>query len=563
MELPRIWMMKYLKTYTEVSKQFKDKMVYLSKDKTKLILEFQFDYQTIALIKSKIQGRQWDSNSKNWTAPNTLANLEELSKMNFSFTAELAEKVYTHNKLRKERRFKRYADLPPLKRNLFDFQKRGVLFLEKRNGRALIGDEMGLGKTIQAIAWSYLHPEAKPFLIICPASLKYNWKREIENTIPYKVKVDILKGKKLYPLQKNSDYIIINYDILSSWVDKLKKIKLQAIITDEAHFYKNDKAARTKAVKKLAKGVKYFIALSGTPIVSRPIEFYNVLKLISPTLFPNRWHYAMRYCAAKNNGYGWDFSGASKTEELHRMISGVIMIRRKKQNVLKELPDKLWSYVPFELDNYNAYSKAKNDFINWLKEMKGNKAAERAEGAQTLVQLSYLKKLAIEGKLQQAVSWIKEFFESTDEKLVVFAIHKKVIDELLKTFSGMAVKVDGSLSSIQKQEAVQKFQNDSKVRLFIGNIQAAGVGITLTAASHIAFLELPWTPGEVVQAEDRCHRIGQKNTVNVYYLLADNTIDMDLAKLIDSKRKVVGAVLDGKKDFSESLFSELINKFLI
>ena len=542
--------------------EYSDMMVYLTKDKTQLTIEFPFDYKILGQIKANVKGRKWDSDNKYWVAPNTISNLIALSKMGFSFTAELAKQLH-EARLKEQRKYKQYADLPPLKRTLFPFQKRGVLFIEKKNGRALIGDEMGLGKTIQAIAWSYLHPELKPFIVVCPASLKYNWSQEIQETLPYKAEIEVIQGKKIYPLKQKLDYIIINYDVLDAWVERLQKTNSQAVITDEAHFYKNDKAKRTKAVKKLAKGKKGFVALSGTPITSRPVEFYNVLKLLSTTLFPNKWYYMMRYCDAKNNGYGWDFSGASHTEELHRMISGVVMIRRKKSEVFKELPDKLWSYVPLKLNNYTEYTKAKNSFIAWLKESKGDKAANRAKNAQTLVQLSYLKQLAVEGKLKGAIEWIKEFLESSDEKLVVFAVHRKIVDELMQTFSDMAVKVDGSLSSIKKQAAVNRFQTDSKVRLFIGNIQAAGVGITLTAASHVAFLELPWTPGEVVQAEDRCHRIGQKNNVNVYYLLADNTIDMDLAKLIDKKRKVIGAVLDGQTDFSGSLLNDLIHKFLI
>lgn len=178
-----------------------------------------------------------------------------------------------------------------------------------------------------------------------------------------------------------------------------------------------------------------------------------------------------------------------------------------------------------------------------------------------MVRIEALKQLAVQGKIKQAVQWIRDFLDNNGNKLVVFGVHKTVVDALMKEFKEEAVKVDGSVSATKRDEAVVAFQEDPNVKLFVGNIQAAGTGLTLTAASAVAFLELPWTPGESAQAEDRCHRIGQKDTVNVYYLLADNTIEMEIAQLLDEKKAVLNAVLDGKEVEETQLLTELIKKY--
>jgi len=228
--------------------------------------------------------------------------------------------------------------------------------------------------------------------------------------------------------------------------------------------------------------------------------------------------------------------------------------------VLQDLPDKIYTYMPMELDNQKTYRKAEKDFIRFVKEHRGEKAAKKASNAQALAEIEGLKQLAVQGKMKQGIEWIKNLID-TNGKLVVFAVHKFVIDALMEEFGDIAVKVDGSVSGADREKAVDAFQNDEGVRLFVGNIQAAGVGLTLTAASTVAFLELPWTPGDLSQAEDRCHRIGQKDSVNIYYLLASGTIEEEIAKLIDRKRKVLDAVLDGRQTEEESLLSELMKEY--
>ena len=379
--------------------------------------------------------------------------------------------------------------------------------------------------------------------------------RQKEGTISNDVRVD-----RIEILKSKCGEIPFQSAVYNLQISKHPSYYAEGFLVHNCHYYKSNKAFRTKAIKKLGKGVPHIIALSGTPIVNRPIEAYNAIQLINPDIFPNFFSFTHTYCNAKHTGFGWDFNGHSNDEELHKKLTGTIMIRRLKKDVLPDLPEKTRSFIPIELDNEREYDAAENNFITYIKQTKGVAAAEKASNAEVLAKIEVLKQLAVKGKLNDAISWIQDFLE-VDGKLIVFATHKFVIDDLMNEFEKVAVKIDGSVSQIERQRAVDSFQNNDRIRLFVGNIQAAGVGITLTAASNVAFLELPWTPGSVSQAEDRCHRIGQRDSVNIYYLLAINTIEEKIGKLIDSKRKVLDAVLDGKETETTSLLSELIKQY--
>jgi SWI/SNF-related matrix-associated actin-dependent regulator 1 of chromatin subfamily A len=214
-----------------------------------------------------------------------------------------------------------------------------------------------------------------------------------------------------------------------------------------------------------------------------------------------------------------------------------------------------------EINNRKKYKVVEADFIGWVKREKGLAAAEKAGNAEALAKISALKQLAAEGKMTQAIDWIKDHLD-TNGKLVVFAVHKKTIDRLMNELADYSpVKVDGSVSQDNRQVAVDTFQNNPRCRVFVGNINAAGVGLTLTAASSVAFAELPWSPSEIAQAEDRCHRIGQKYSVNIYFLLSTGTIEETTAKLIDDKRKVLDQVLDGIETESTNLLGELMEQY--
>lgn len=523
-------------------------------------IEFPFDREVLAEVKS-IPGRRFhgEGRDKYWTAPRSIEAVEKLLSMDgFEVDQKLVDYLQA-SKVNVDDMDPNDINLGNGKlRKLFPFQKKGVAFLQAKDGRALIADEMGLGKTVQALAWLALHPAKRPAIIVVPASLKLNWAKEAKQWLN-DPKVQILQGTKANtPII--GELIIINYDILSYWGEALAKVKPQVLILDEVHYIKSNQTKRTKAVRKLAKGMPHIIGLSGTPIVNRPVELLNAIRLIDKSIAPNPWQFLHRYCGARHNGYGWDFTGATNTEELHEKLANSIMIRRLKKDVLTDLPDKVRSFVPMELSNAKIYREAEQNFIKFVREHKGAQAAQKASNAQALAEIEGLKQLAVQGKIQAAIDWIADFLE-VDGKLVVFATHKFVIDALMSRFSEVAVKVDGSVTGENRQKAVEAFQNNPHFRLFVGNIKAAGVGLTLTASSTVAFLELPWTPGDLTQAEDRVHRIGQKDSVSIHYLLAEGTIEEDIANLIDRKRKVLDSVLDGQKTDEQSLLQQLMEQY--
>lgn len=525
------------------------------KDGTPVIrLEFPYDPDDILTVKM-IPGRKWHAEYKLWTCPPTNKALKILQDAKFLIDPKLKEFL-------KAAKPRKSVEIPGLRKTLFPYQKEGVAFLMENGGRGLIGDDMGLGKTIQAIGYLQLYPKLRPAIVVCPSSVKLNWAREVKSWMGMgENQVEVIQGKTPYIL--SGDILIINYDILHSWIEVLIKMKPQVLILDECQYIKNNKAIRTTSVKTLSKAIHRVIALSGTPIINRPIEFFNVLRILRPDMFSNWLQYTTRYCNRRHNGFGWDVSGASNTEELHELINGSVMIRRLKQEVLPELPDKIRSFFPLEMhpELLAEYEEAEANFLEWMRTRRGKKAADRASMAEALTEIEVLKQVAVAAKMPSAIEWITDFLDNSEEKLVVFATHRAVIDMLMKQFGKVAVKLDGSVSGPMRQAVVDSFQNEPKKRLFVGNIKAAGVGITLTAASNVAFLELPWTPGELSQAEDRCHRIGQKDTVNVYYLLAEETIEERIAQLLDRKRQVLDSVLDGAQTDDKSLLMELIENY--
>lgn len=431
-------------------------------------------------------------------------------------------------------------EVPGLKGEPRPYQRGGIEFLQRANGRAILADEMGLGKTLQALGYLQLNPGKRPAAIVVPSSLKINWEREIQKWLSTEENVMILSGRKAVDLKLLNNkstpvsIYIINYDIISSWVDELLKVGVKVLIADEAHYCKNPKAKRTKAVAKLASKVNHKILITGTPTKNRTSELFPLLNMIDPIAWPNFFKFGLRYCNGHQTNFGWDFSGYSNLDELHEIIKPYF-IRRPKSEVLKELPSKQRIVIPFELSK-----KDRRAYEDALREV-----ANSDNQAKQLAQVEVAKQLAVKGKIKEVVNWIKDFLES-GKKLVAFTTHNFTIDHLMNEFGDIAVQVRGSVKNKDRQIAVDQFQNNDKVRLFFGNIQAASVGLTLTAASDTAFVELPWTPGDCVQAEDRVHRIGQEaDSVNAYYLIAEETIEEEIYRLLESKRVVTDTIHDG------------------
>lgn len=525
-------------------------------DQNEQFIKVMFDPNDLDVLYKflDIPGRKHVPAKDYWIIPICAENFRQLQVLGFIGDQQLNDAL-EHIQGRIDTNVKHA--ITGLNGTLFPFQKTGVEFIERSNGRALVADEMGLGKTIQSIAYLHAHPELRPAIIVVPATLKLDWKQKLEQwmTDP---KIEILKGTT--PRETTGDIIIINYDILPKWVTELRNRGPKILIMDEIHYIKASSARRTKACKKLAKDIPYVIGLSGTPILNRPSEIYNAVRIINPEIFPVFDDFARRYCNRHYNGFGWDNSGSSNIRELHEILTHTIMIRRLKKDVLNDLPDKLYNFVPIELSNIEEYRSAENDLISFIRAEKGALAAIKAKSAEALVKIEVMKQLAAKGKLQQAIEWIRDFLES-DGKLVLFATHKTIIQNLVDEFGALAVRFDGSMTDTQKQKAKEEFQTNPEIKLFIGNIKAASEGITLTAASTVAFLEYPWSPGLLVQCADRCHRIGQKDNVTIHYLLAEGTIDEKIARLLDSKKIVLSQMIDGVEVEQETLLTEIMKMY--
>lgn len=512
-------------------------------------IEFSYDPAVVAQVRCLPPGRRWSPELRAWLCPAGPEALKMLRGWGFTIRPDvLAWEQQWLNPTPVVRA--RIDNIPGLKKKLYPFQAEGVGFIEDRGGRVLIGDEMGLGKTVQALAWlQHKGNSALPAVVVCPASLKGNWERECREWTT--LTPCVLSGTKPSKIPALS-LLIINYDILHYWKEELNKI-VTTVILDECHFIKNPKAIRTKATKEFCKGKKHVIALSGTPIVNRPIEFFTTLNLLAPDAFSRYWDFTQRYCDAKHNGYGWDLSGASNIEELHQRLDRNIMIRRLKSDVLKDLPEKTRTVVPLALNgNEGLYTSA-------LREALGAWQDEKPDPLRDITQISALRQATMDAKFDMCCEWIDNFLE-TGRKLVVFDIHHKTTDRLMEKYNKIAVALDGRTDPRLRSEVVERFQTDPSVQILIGNVQVAGTGFTMTAAQDAVFLEYPWTPGELSQSEDRIHRIGQKGAANIYYLVAQNTLEEDIIQLIEEKRKVLNGVLDGVYDESTSILAELTKR---
>ena len=410
------------------------------------------------------------------------------------------------------------------------YQRKGVGYLEKRNGRGLLGDEPGLGKTIQVLGYLRLHPEMKA-LIVVPATLKWNWQGEFEKWTPERVPC-ILEGTKPYPIPEDATVLISNYEILQFWVDKIRVWGPDIVVADEAHYLKNGKSKRTKAFQKIIKIAGCFIALTGTPIVNAPIEFYRVLRMLEPGLFSDFWAFAQKYCKPKYNGFGWNFKGSSNEEELYQLLTKDtgIMLRRRKEDVLPELDPVTRKLILIE----------GNVTIPKPKDM-----SELEEARQECLRI----------KTPYVFEWIDDF-KMTGNKLVVFAHHRSIIDELSKRYPGCAV-IDGSVTGQKRELEKKRFQEDPTCWLLLGNLKAAGVGHTLTASHYVLFVEIPWTPAEIRQAEDRLNRIGQTEKVIAFYILVKDSIETRMMNAVDRKTEIISKVVNGEEVSEAELLSKL------
>lgn len=405
------------------------------------------------------------------------------------------------------------------------YQRAGIAYaLDKR--ACLIADEMGLGKTIQALGLFNLSAPCSTALVVCPKSVLLNWEREF-----LQWRVGHLSMR------------FINYDRL----DKLDFDETwDLVIFDEAQYLKNPAAKRTKLAFQIK--TKRTLFLTGTPILNRPIELWPMLQRLDPLdLGRDKWAFGRRYCGLRQIWAGrkqvWDWSGASNLDELQEKLRSKCMVRRLKADVLKELPAKRRQIIPLD---HSGAAKLLEAERKLAREVGFEEMARRLENGST-VGMTEMSKVRHElglAKVDKAIDHITDLLESVG-KVVVFAHHRDVIASLFKELSAFKVAlIHGGTTGAARQQAVDDFQSPSGARVLIGQIQAAGVGITLTAASTVVFVEQDWVPGNMAQAEDRCHRIGQKESVLVQYLVFDESLDANMANTLINKSRVADAALD-------------------
>jgi len=430
--------------------------------------------------------------------------------------------------------YEKYSNRPPL-----PHQKEAIQKLVE-NKKFILADDMGLGKTTTTII-AALEANAKKVLIICPATLKINWKREIEN---YSDKsIYIAEGKNF---STESDYVIINYDIIKNFHDPKKKEESQIllanfdlVIVDEAHYIKNGQAQRTKLINDFVKNIDRLWLLTGTPMTSRPMDYFNLLSLVDSPVSKNWMAYAIRYCSGYQFNVGgrkiWNITGASNLDELRERTSSTIL-RRLKENVL-DLPDKIITPVYLRLKS-KEYEEVMGEYYDWYDK-------NPDESKSLTVQFSKLTKIRqiiANEKVTQTIELIENIIEQ-DKKVIVFCNFTESLNRIAEHFGKAAVKLDGTMSKAGRQHSVDEFQENPKVKIFVGNIKAAGVGITLTAAEAVIMNDLSFLPSDHAQSEDRAYRYGQKNNVLVYYPIFENTIEGIIYDILNKKKQVIATVM--------------------
>lgn len=468
------------------------------------------------------------------------------------------------------------------------------------DGRLLLCDEMGLGKSVTSLAIMMHYRQEWPLLILCPASLRHTWPAEIEKFLPQ------LSPSAIYVVQGFDDadffdnsakrskiqIVVATYSLLqnrSAAARVLKQFKFKCVIADESHNLKQKNSQRAQLALPLLETAKRLVLLSGTPALARPVELWAQVYAIAPDLFGAYSVFTKHYCNARHSRFGWDVSGLSNADELHSKLKK-IMIRRLKADVLDELPPKQRSVVPVPISKSNR--KECENLIQELSETRESVkdlVGEEANGAnfearRLLMQAYQASGVAkAEGVCEYLLEWLRG---SGTQKVLVFAHHKAVLDSIevavAKELKGAGhIRIDGTffflgnhalqasegintdvqyfplspgtVNSHERAVRVKKFQTSKNVRVAILSMTAAGVGLTLTAASSVMFAELHWTPGVLAQAEDRCHRIGQRNAVNVMYLVCEDrkvSVDMQLWEMLGRKVNNLGRVVDGERNTS-------------
>ena len=510
---------------------------------------FPYDEEVVAAVKS-VPGARWAPKERLWWFPPSPVTAKLLAQAlephGFYFDEGFAEILAAGE----EKKDLSSAVEGPVIEGLRPFQSVAVTFAEKSGWRVLLADEMGLGKTVEGIAIA-VRSGRKPVIVVCPASVKLHWQRHVVEWagIPEE-DVVIVSGTTGSP-RIGAAWYVVNYEVLQHHAPFFETLRPGVLIVDEAHYVKNEKAKRSKAVKALA-NAPVMLALDGTPMMNRPRDLFNVIHLLRPDLFPKFFTFALRYCDGYKHDYGWDFSGASHLDELNETLRSSVMVRRMKSQVLTELPEKERSFVPLEVDLVD-YRREEHDFLEWLKR-KAWAEGKWAVQAEALLRVNEMRQYACRKKMGLALSWIQDFLES-ERPLVVFTHHKEFANAVAAKFASFLYT--GDVPRHERDKAVDEFQAGKRM-VFVSTIEAGGVGITLHRAQDAVFLETSWSMAIQRQAEDRLHRIGQRGAVTCYYLYARGTVEEDIIRLLRWKGKVSDRGLGDDEDVFAAFLKEKV-----
>lgn len=452
---------------------------------------------------------------------------------------------------------------------LYPYQYQAIIQAKRYNWNLLDADSMGLGKTPTAIG-CIAASSARKVLIVCPAAIKYQWKRYLEDWLVDVGIIYICEGQKFEYIDclsvKHANYVIINYNIYDYWIDLFCKMRWDIVVYDEAHRIKKVSTPSapvkcSEAADMLVPYVKSCICLSGTPLTDRTADIYHIIKLVNPTLFRSYWAFQLRYCGGVSGAFSSE-SRSANTIELHNiLVNSGVMIRRTKKDVYKEIPRVDTQVVPFNVHSsaLDSLAKETKQQTLWMKKQTGKQRG----AAMFKVKQSFEKYLqeAIRLKMPYIIEWVKDFLNETDEKIVIGCIHKESCGSILyNEFKEQAVLVNGDASAKQKDELLNTFKTKKNKRILICNIQSMKEGVDglQKVCSHMAICELPWSPADIDQLIARLDRNGQKERVNVSFLVVYNSIDEMLVRTLDRKKKITTEVLDGRTPSKNELLANLL-----
>ena len=477
------------------------------------------------------------------------------SEQNNAFWLPKAAILQEEKKLNRVIDYSPYDNRPPMEHQKVAIEKLLA------NDKFILADDMGLGKTTAAVIAS-IESGAKKVLIVCPASLKINWDREIKNYTDRRVL--IVEGRKW---GSTFDYYIINYDILKNYhtTEKsedsedfklLVNEKFDLAIVDEAHYVSNTTANRTRLLNDVLETIPRVWLLTGTPMTSRPINYFNLLKIVDSPLTLNWQSYVRRYCKGYQFTVGnrkvWNTSGASNLDELRERTKSYVL-RRMKTDIL-DLPEKIVTPVFVELTS-KMYDEELEEFTRISNDKKDNETI-----SVTLNRLMKIRQLIAYEKIPYTCEIIDKCLDQ-GKKVIVFTNFTMSLEMLHEKYKKNSVILNGSMSKEKKQESVDRFQNENKIKIFISNIVAGGVGITLTAGEVVIMNDLSFVPAHHSQAEDRAYRYGQKNSVLVYYPIFENTLEKIIYNILQKKKGIIDQVM-GDGEYSESFSKDLIKSLL-